>query len=431
MLNPRLVEAANQNKITDRLGKAATLQAWWIAVLLLFSMTVNFMDRLVLGSVAPTLQLRLHFTNTQYAYIVFAFSLGMTLGQVPAGALIDRIGFRAALPSLLAGWSLTNLMQALARTVSAFSGLRFVMGLFECGNYPAGVKAMGELLPPDQRAFALGIFNSGSLLGSVIASPLVVYTTIHYGWQTAFVIPSLIGLIWLLPWLQACRAAGSNTPRSSDPLPEQINLGDLLRLRQVWGVVAMRVFTGPLTAFYWFWLPLYLVRSRGVTLGSMAGMASLAYFFGGIGQAGGGYFSGWLIRQGRSVDAARKITIVLGGVLAAVCTFGVPLAASAKAACLLAAMGIFGANVMSNIQISVVTDAFPPSVQARVMGLTGVGEGSMNMLMSLSTGFLIDWFSFPPVFMAAACLPAGALCALFYGVRECRPISPGGIERGA
>ncbi len=127
---------------------AATLHSWWIAILLLVSMTVNFMDRLVLGSVAPTLQSTLHFSSTQYSYIVFAFTLGMTLGQVPAGALIDRIGFRAALPGLCAGWSLTNALQALARTVSTFSGMRFVMGMFECGNYPAGVKAVGELFPP-------------------------------------------------------------------------------------------------------------------------------------------------------------------------------------------------------------------------------------------------------------------------------------------
>ena len=251
----------------------------------------------------------------QYSYIVFAFTLGMTLGQIPAGALIDRIGFRAALPGLCVGWSLTNALQALARTVTTFSGLRFVMGMFECGNYPAGVKAVGELFPADQRAFALGIFNSGSILGSVIAPPLVVFITMHYGWRMAFFLPSLIGLIWLLPWFEACRPGSNRRPQAFPP-QEKISLQNLLRPRQVWGVILMRAFTGPLTTFYWFWLPLYLVRGRGLTLGSMAGMASLAYFLGGVGQAGGGYFSGWLIRRGHSVDAARKFTFTLGGLIA-------------------------------------------------------------------------------------------------------------------
>jgi len=393
-------------------------------------MTVNFMDRLVLGSVAPTLQSALHFSSTQYSYIVFAFTLGMTLGQIPAGALIDRIGFRAGMPSLFTGWSIINALQALARSVSTFSGLRLVMGMFECGNYPAGVKAVGELFPADQSAFALGIFNSGSILGSVIAPPVVVFITIHYGWRAAFFLPSLAGLIWLLPWFQAC-PLGANQRAAIIPPQERISLLNLLRPRQVWGSILMRAFTGPLTTFYWFWLPLYLVRGRGLTLGSMAGMASLAYFLGGVGQAGGGYFSGCLIRRGHSVDAARKFTFTLGGLVATVCTFLVPMAASARLAGGLAGMGILGANVMSNIQIAVITDVFPPSSQARVTSLTGVGEGVMNMGMTLATGFLVDHFSFLPVFMAAALLPVAAMGGLFYGIRRCQPLSPREIVGGA
>ena len=393
-------------------------------------MTVNFMDRLVLGSVAPTLQSTLHYSSTQYSYIVFAFTMGMTLGQIPAGALIDRIGFRAAMPSLFVGWSLTNAVQALARTVSAFSGLRFVMGMFECGNYPAGVKAVGELFPPDQSAFALGIFNSGSILGSVIAPPVVVFLTMHFGWRAAFFLPSFIGLIWLLPWFKACRPGPNRRVDVLTP-QEKISLRNLLLVRQVWGVILMRAFTGPLTTFYSFWLPLYFVRGRGLTLGSMAGMASLAYLLGGVGQAGGGYFSGWLIRRGHSVDAARKFTFTLGGVIAIVCTFLVPIAGSARVADLLAGMGILGANLMSNIIIVVITDVFPQSVQARVTSLTGVGEGLMNMGMSLSTGFLVDHFSFLPVFISAAALPAVGLWGLFAWVRRCQPLLPGEIVRGA
>ena len=409
---------------------AATFHSWWIAILLLISMTVNFMDRLVLGSVAPTLQSTLHFSSTQYSYIVFAFTLGMTLGQIPAGALIDRIGFRAAMPSLFAGWSLINALQALARTVSAFSGLRFLMGMFECGNYPAGVKAVGELFPADQSAFALGIFNSGSILGSVIAPPVVVFITMRYGWHAAFLLPSLSGLIWLLPWFAAC-PPGAGPRASVIPPQERISLKNLLRPRQVWGVILMRAFTGPLTTFYWFWLPLYLVRGRGLTLGSMAGMASLAYFLGGVGQVGGGFFSGWLIRRGHSVDAARKFTCTLGGLMAAVCTFLVPMAASARVADLLAGMGILGANVLSNIQIAVITDVFPRSAQARVTSMTGVGEGLVNMGMSLATGFLVDHFSFLPVFMAAAALPVAAVWVLFSLVRKCQPLLPAEIMGGA
>jgi len=47
-------------------------------------MSLNFIARLVLAHVAPSLQTELHLSNTQYAYIVFAFALGMTMDQLPA-----------------------------------------------------------------------------------------------------------------------------------------------------------------------------------------------------------------------------------------------------------------------------------------------------------------------------------------------------------
>ncbi len=411
-MNPAPIEPA---------ATRADFHAWWLAILLLVSMTVNFMDRLVLGSVAPTLQSALHFSSTQYSYLVFAFTLGMTLGQIPAGALIDRIGFRAAMPGLFTGWSVINALQALARSVASFSGLRFLMGLFECGNYPAGVKAVGELFPAEQSAFALGIFNSGSILGSVIAPPIVVFITLRWGWRAAFFLPSVIGLVWLLPWIQTCRPR-RNVQIQAAASSSKISLAYLLGLRPVWGVILMRVFTGPLTTFYWFWLPLYLVKGRGLTMASMAGLASFAYLLGGIGQAGGGYVSGLLIRFGVSVDAARKLTCAAGGIIATASTFLVPLAGSARAADVLAGFGILGANVLSNMQIAVITDVFPQSVQARVTSMTGVGEGVMNMALSLCTGYLVDHFSFLPVFITAAALPAAAIWALFYGVRKCQPI---------
>src|SRR5262249_40755131 len=109
--------------------------AWAITVLLFASMVVNFVDRLVLASLAPILRSELHLSNTQYSYIVLAFMTGMTIGQLPAGMFVDAIGARLALPALLSGWSAANILQALARGVVAFSGLRFLMGLCECGNY--------------------------------------------------------------------------------------------------------------------------------------------------------------------------------------------------------------------------------------------------------------------------------------------------------
>jgi MFS transporter, ACS family, aldohexuronate transporter len=398
--------------------------AWWIVTLLTLSFAIDFIDRLVLSTVAPTLLAQLHLTNTDYSYIVFAFMLGMTLGQIPIGALIDRLGVRWSLTDTFAGWSLSNMLQALAHSVWDFSGLRFLMGFCECGNYSAGLKSIAEIFPPEKRSLPLGIFNSGTLIGSVIAPPLIVFISSRYGLRHAFFLPSFAGLAWIPLWLHAClRQAGPAEATKTRRRASKIGLRDLLAVRQVLGIVAMRALSGPLVQFYWYWLPLYLVRGRGLSMETMAGLASLSYLAGGLGQVGGGLFSDWLIRRGWTVDRARKTTYTLSAGITGACTFFVPFVRSPFDATLFIGLADFGINVMSNQVMSVTADVIPDPVLARVAGLTGVGEGFIDMGMMLFTGMIIDRLSWAPVFMAVAFIPFGSLAAIFLVVRRCQPIA--------
>jgi len=147
---------------------------WPITILLFASLTLNFMERLTLANVAPVLRTDLDISNTQYSVIVVVFMAGMTLGQLPAGILIDWIGARLALPVLFIGWSLADMAHAFARGVASLSVLRLIMGLFQYGNYSAGIKVIGGSFPAQPRALALAVFDSGTLAGSVLAPPLVV-----------------------------------------------------------------------------------------------------------------------------------------------------------------------------------------------------------------------------------------------------------------
>src|SRR5579859_1808582 len=413
------VESMNKQSASSR--KPIDFRAWWIVTLLFLLTTVNFMDRMVLSSVGPVLQSQLHFSSTQYSYIVFAFMLGMTLGQLPMGILLDRIGVRVGLPATLAGWSLANMLQAAARTVAGFSGLRFVMGLFECGSVSGGLKAVGETLPSEFRALALGIFNTGFILGSVIAPPLVVFITMRFGWHAAFLLPSVAGMFWMIPWLRAYRK--QNTLPLSTPSNEKApTIRRLLGKPQTWGVILMRATSGPIAQFYWFWLPIYLVRGRGTSLGTMAWMASIAYFMGGSGNIIGGYVSGWMIQRGVSVDRSRKLTFTTGAVLCALCTFAVPLVTSVTQADFVVGLAFFGQNVMACALYAIISDVFPESTLARVTGMTGIGEGIIDMTLVLLTGVIVDRFSFLPVFLSGSALPIMSIAALFLLVRRCELI---------
>lgn len=202
----------------------------------------------------------------------------------------------------------------------------------------------------------------------------------------------------------------------------EIKLDGLLRLRQTWGVIAMRAFSGPVTQFYWYWLPLYLVRGRGLSLTTMAALTSFSYLLGGGGNLIGGTFSGWLIGRGMSVNSARKTVYVIGGALAALSCL-VPWVPGVRTATLLVAMAIFGLNVLSCNLIAVITDVFPESTLARVTGLTGIGEGVLDMTLTLATGVIVDRFSFLPVFVAAGMMPIMSGVGLFFLVGAIRKIT--------
>src|SRR5262249_47961037 len=158
------------------------------------------LDRQVLSIVAPMLRDTFGFSNTQYAFMLFCFLLGMTVGQIPVGIMMDRRGARFGFTLIMSWWSAANLLHAFARSTAMFSGLRFLLGTGECGTYSGAVKVIGQWFSSEERALAAGIFNSGSLLGAVLAPPLIVYLMLKFGWPSAFLLPSVAGLLWLIPW---------------------------------------------------------------------------------------------------------------------------------------------------------------------------------------------------------------------------------------
>jgi len=388
----------------------------WIAVMLFLISTINSVDRLVLASVAPILRDIFHLSNQQYSYIVIAFMAGMALGQVPSGAMLDRIGVRIGLPILLVGWSFFNMLHVAARQVAQFCALRLGMGVFESGNYSGGLKAISQTIAAERRGFALGFFNTGYLLGSVIAPPLVVYTATRFGWKSSFLLPGLIGMIWILPWLATYRHATESVLAHSDPA-ERPALRDILSLRNTWGVIALRSSSGPVTQFYWYWLPLYLVRGRGAPLEQMGAFASVAYVIGACGNLAGGFASDWLVRKGTAPAKSRRITFVVGAVLCSACTFLVIVVRSLLVSDLFAGVAIFGLNVASCALLAMMSDMFPEAALARVCGLSGVGENLLAIVLTLCTGVILDRFTFDGIFGAASLLPLISVAMLYLLIR--------------
>lgn len=391
---------------------------WGVLGLLFLSLAVNLLDRQVLAVLAPVIRDELNLSNTQYSYIVTSFLIGLTLAQVPSGMLIDRIGARFGLPLLMMVWSAANGLHAIARGVRDFCAFRFLLGVGECGNYSAGVKAISQWFPASERALAGGIFNAGTVIGSFVAPLIIVSLSSAYGWRMAFVVPSVLGLLWTLPWILFYRDRGQRQAGA-----ETIALAPLLAMRQVWGAMLMRAMAGPVIHFYWYWLPEYLKRERGFSMEAIGMLGGIPFLFAGIGNIGMGWFSGRLMRRGFSVDRALKTAFVICGVLCLASSL-VPAAPSEYLALGLICAASLALGGMAANHIGTLSNLFSPRVMARITGLTGMCEGVVNIGLTLATGAVVDRFGYYPVFLMAGLMPQLALAALFGLVRRVERVGP-------
>ena len=402
-------------------------QVRWQVLALLFLVTViNFVHRLTLSVVAPVIRQEFHLSNTDYGRIVSAFMFGMMVGEFPVGWLMDRVGVRGGFSFSVIWWSLAAGLHSIARSALQFSIFRFWMGTGECGNFSGGMKVVSEWFPARERAFAVGVFNAGSMIGSLITPPLIVYLMLHYGWRLAFAGPSLLGFVWVILWRSVYRPLAGH-PRvteaeasyirdgqpvvDSDPPPNRV----LLRHAQGWGLILCRFLVGPVIQFYWFWMPTYLYQARGLSLAMIGWFAWIPYLFGDVGSVGGGWAAGLLMRRGFSLQQARMITMWTGAACCAM-SVGVSLATSAAGAIGFISLVMFGHTWLSANMFAAISDIYPDGAVGRMTALTGIAGGVSGLLFPLLTGFLVDKFSYTPVFLIAACMPAaGVLCLSLLG----------------
>ena len=406
---------------------------WWVLGLLFSITIINFVDRQSLSIVAPLLRESLNLSNTDYGIIVAAFQMGMMLGEFPMGSLMDRYGVRFGFTFAVSWWSLANALHAFARSMLQFSALRFWLGTGECGNFSGGIKTVAQWFPVREQALAVGIFNAGTMVGSIIAPPLVVALTLKLGWPAAFLLPSSLGVVWVIAWRWLYRAPEDHplvTPaerayilegRDSVERPAPSN-ASLLKLRQTWALMACRMLVGPVVQFYIYWLPEYLYRQRGLSLKQIGLFAWVPFLFGDIGSVAGGWLAGRLIRRHYSVTNARRITMGIGAACCLV-SFVVVGARTIPGALAGICLVLFGHTFLSANMFAAICDVFPTGAVGRVTALTGIAGGLSGMLFPLLTGVLVDHFSYLPVFSLAAVMPLAGCLLLFTAVRQLRQVT--------
>ena len=372
---------------------------WTICALLFFATTINYVDRQVLGLLAPTLQRELGWTETDYGAITSWFSFAYAMGFLGAGRIMDKFGVKTGFVGAIVAWSLAAMSHALATTAGGFSIARAALGFGESGNFPGALKATAEWFPKKERAFATGIFNAGSNVGAILAPLSVPFIALRWGWQWAFIATGALGFIWLAFWLLMYDSPERHPRVSaaelahirSDPVErtELVSWGEVLKHRQAYAFIIGKLLTDPVWWFYLFWLPKFLDTNFGVKLGSISAPIVVVYLIADFGSVFGGWLSSQFIKRGMSLNRARKLTLGIAA-LAIMPTMLAPRMSSMWAAVLLVSLAAAAHQWWSANLYTTASDMFPRRAVASVIGFGGCAGALGGVAFQRLTGYLLQ-----------------------------------------
>jgi MFS transporter, ACS family, hexuronate transporter len=411
---------------------------WWIGGLLFASTVINYIDRQTLSLLAPYLKLEYHWTNSDYANIAIAFRVAYSIGQTAFGKLMDRIGTRRGLTLTVIGYSLVSMLTSLASGFYSFATFRFLLGAGESANWPAATKAVSEWFPRRERALATALFDSGSSIGGAIAPFIVVWIYFRWGWRPAFMIPGALGFLWLIAWrwlyyppeahqrisqteleMIVADKRESSVPQLGNRPPRW---RDLLKLPQTWGTIIAKAFTDPVYFFIAEWFPIYLV-AKGIELKSGLIAVWIPFIAADLGSFFAGGVSGYLIKRGWSLGAARKAPIIYGGIgmtllIPTIFTTNLYVIAFLFA---IVTFTYAGFTTMANVLPS---DLFASESVASVSGLSGTGAGIGTIIAFKLIGHFTDarqatgTHSFDPIVILAGLVPFVGMILVLLLVRN-------------
>jgi ACS family hexuronate transporter-like MFS transporter len=393
---------------------------WVIAGWLTLSTILNLIDRQSLSILAPFLRDRFHLTVQSYAHIVTAFLTSYTIMYAVGGRFVDWIGERVGMTVCILWWSVCTMLTALAQGAVSLGIIRFLLGLGEPANYPAALRATTVWFPKAERGLPIAMFSSGSAVGNVLAPPLIAAITLFWGWRAAFILPGLLGIVWVGVWLFIYRSPEAfadapvrgvhdlRQPTGSPPTP----WFGLLKQRNVLALVLSRLVSDPVWYFYLFWIPEYLKRERGFSLTDIGLYAWIPFVAGAAGGMSAGWVSDDLIARGSSPVKARTAVLYVAAALAPLGMLTAKVHSAAMAILLIAVMSFVVYCWFINTA-AIIPDVVSESVVGSVLGFIGTAGSASGALFSLLVGYLLAHYSYGPAFMLAGSMHVVAALVLW------------------
>ena len=373
---------------------------WVICTLLLLGTTKNYMDRNVLGVLNVTLQHDLGWNQIDYSNLVVAFQAAYAAGMLLVGRLIDRLGTRLGYALAMIFWSLASMGTALGSTLTSFAVSRLALGFGEAAVFPASIKAVAEWFPKKERALATGIFNAGTNIGAIITPLIVPWIVKRWGWRGAFVGIGSLGFVWLVLWLLIYRKPEDHPSVSqneldyirSDPAEPtgKTKWASLLPLRQTWAFAVGKFLTDPVWWFYLFWVPGFLQSKHGLALTGIGIPIMVIYVISDVGSVAGGWLSSSLIKRGNSVNAARKIAMLICAIGVIPVVFAYRVESTWSAVLLIGLAAACHQGFSANLY-TITSDMFPSRAVGSVVGFGGMAGAIGGLFIATVVGHVLQW----------------------------------------
>lgn len=366
--------------------------------------------------------------------ITIFFMIAYGFSQLFSGKLYDKIGTRKGFIVSVLIWGTADALTALARGKISLTAFRMMLGLGEAGPWPGATKSNAEWFPQKERAFAQGLFGAAASIGSILAPIVILMLYISLGWKLTFVVVGGLGLLWLIPWLiintkgpkehkwiteEEREYILSNQPEAKVTNEKGKSWGELLANKKNYSVILGRFFLDPIWWMFVTFLPMYLVEEFNLNIKELAFSAWVPYVGAMIGSISGGWYSGHLIRKGKTVDKARKTAMLLGGAIIIPSIIASVLAPSAPIAVILMAFVLGGFQfTMTNIQ-TLPSDLHGGKSVGSLAGLGGAAAVLGTILAILFAGQIASW---PLLFGLLGALVPLSLLSIYLTVGKIEPI---------
>lgn len=404
---------------------------WYFIWIVSVAIAISYFDRLTLPVAVAAIQHSIPLSEEQYSWLQTAFLLSYAALYAIGGRLLDVLGTRKGFLLVMLWWSLACALHSLATGFVLLLIGRFLLGMGEGGAFPAATRVVAEWMEPGERSTAMGLINAGTAIGSLLAPPIIGFVVLWSGWRAAFLVSGALGLAWVVWWSLSYRGhppTASAAPAETGTPGKRFSWLAVMRLSNVQAFVFAKFLSDAAWYFLLFWLPKYLYDARGFDIKQVSAFAWIPYAASGVGSFLGGWFSSWLLRRGRSLDAARKIAL---GMCA--CAMPVVMLVSltpVSLALALFSIAFFAQQAWSGLVMTLPADIFPLSMVGTVAGLIGFGGAMGGAVFGVVAGFLLEHgVSYGALFTAAGTFHLIGFLVIVLKAGRIQPLPAGVLDQ--